>query len=157
MKALTNFLAICKSDHGGSLMELALVCPILFVLLFAAVDLGRAFFVDLEVASAAHAGAEFGSQNPSNTAGMQAAAKQNAPDLTNLTVATPAWGCECSDGTSYSASCGTTPNCTANSSRGSNVVHRVQVTASVSYSTLLPWPGLSSPITLTSTATVRGN
>ncbi len=157
MKTPVRLFALSKRDDGGSLVELALVCPIFLLLLFAAIDLGRAFYVKLEVVSAAHAGAEYGSQNPSDIAGMQAAAKQNAPDVSNLIVATPDWGCECSDGTSYSAHCSTVPTCTAGSDRGNNVVHRVQVTTSAAYQPLVPWTVIPASIPLSSTATVRGN
>lgn len=157
MNAFTRLRILSKTDRGSALVELALVMPVLLLLLFGAVDIGRAYYVGLEVANAAHAGAEFGSQYPSNAAGITAAAQQSAPELTNLVVATPTWGCECSDGSLYSANCTTSPSCTISSSRGSNVVHRVQVTASASYKPLLPWPVIPSTITLSNTATIRGN
>jgi|ERR1035438_1639482 Flp pilus assembly protein TadG len=157
MRFLTRFWILYKTDDGASILELALVTPILLLLLFGAVDFGRAYYVGLEVANAAHAGAEYGSQNPSNTAGITAAATQSAPNLTRLTVAAPTWGCECSDGSSYSANCAVTLTCVANANRGSNVVHRVQVTTSTVYNTLVPWPFIPTSITLSNTATVRGN
>ena len=157
MRFLARFCILCKADHGASLVELALVTPILFLLLMGAVDFGRAYYVGLEVADAAHAGAEYGSQNPSNIAGITAAATQSAPNLPNLTVTAPTWGCECSDGSSYTASCTTTPTCTETAIRGSNVVNRVQVTTSSAYTTVIPWPFIPSSITLSDTATVRGN
>jgi Flp pilus assembly protein TadG len=157
MRFLARFCILCKADHGASLVELALVTPILFLLLMGAVDFGRAYYVGLEVADAAHAGAEYGSQNPSSTAGITAAARQSAPNLSNLTVTPPTWGCECSDGSSYTASCTTTPTCKETAIRGSNVVNRVQVTTSSAYTTVIPWPFIPSSITLSDTATVRGN
>ena len=157
MKFLARLCVLCKTDHGAALVELAFVTPILLLLLFGAIDLGRAFYVGIEVANAAHAGAEYGSINPSNTAGITAAAQQSAPNVSNLTVAAPTWGCECSDGSSYTASCTTTTTCTANSTRGNNVVHRVQVTTSAVYKTLIPWKVIPASFTLSSTATLRGN
>jgi Flp pilus assembly protein TadG len=157
MNSLARLCAHCKATDGAALVELALVIPLLTLLVFGAIDLGRAYYLILEVANAAHAGAEYGSQNPSSTAGMTAAATQSAPDVANLTVATPTWGCECSDGSSYTASCTTTPTCNVSGTRGSNVVYRVQVKASVAYNTLVPWPGIPTPITLSNTATIRGN
>jgi Flp pilus assembly protein TadG len=145
------------ADHGSALVELALVIPILLLFVTGAIDIGHAGYVGLEVQSAAHAGVQYGSLNPSDTAGVTAAARQSAPNLANLTVSAPTWGCECSDGSSYSASCVTTPVCVASNTRGSNVVHRVQVTTSVVYRTLLPWPGIPSSITMSSKATLRGN
>jgi Flp pilus assembly protein TadG len=157
MKFLARLCVLCKANHGAALVELALVTPILLLLVIGAVDLGHAYYVDLEVENAAHAGAEYGSINPTLTAGITAAAKQSAPNLSNLTVTAPTWGCECSDGTSYSGNCSTTPVCVVTTTRGGNVVHRVQVTTSSVYTTIVPWPGIPSPITLSATAAVRGN
>lgn len=157
MKYLARFRVLSKANDGAALVELALLTPALMLLLYGAIDLGRAYYVGLEVANAAHAGAEYGSQHPSDTAGITAAAKQSAPDLSNLIVTPPTWGCECSDGTSYSASCAATTTCTANSSRGGNVVRRVQVTTSATYKTLVPWPTIPNSVTLSNTATMRGN
>jgi len=161
-----NFLAhSCirsKANDGAAMLELALVMPVLLALVFGAADLGRAYFWGLEVTNAAHAGAEYGAINfstPANitTAYVTAAATQSAPNVTGLTVSTPAWGCECSDGSSYTASCTTTPTCTATGTRGSNVVYRIKVTTSATYTTLIPWPGIPSSINFSSTATMRGN
>jgi Flp pilus assembly protein TadG len=156
-----NFLArirvLCKNNHGAALVELALVTPLLLLLFAGAIDFGGAYFVELEVANAAHAGAEYGSQNPTDTAGITAAAEQSAPNLANLTVAAPAWGCECSDGSSYNASCSPQPTCVASATRATKAVHRVQVTASSVYKTLLPWPVIPRTMTLSNTATIRGN
>ncbi len=157
MKLSTRLSVLCKASHGGSLVELAFVVPILLVLVFGAVDLGRAYYVDLEVANAAHAGAEYGSLNPGTTAGVTTAATQSAPDLNDLVVSPPTWGCECSDGTAYYASCSTRPTCSANSTRGGNVVDRVSVTTSAVYTTLVPWGVVPSSFTLSATATIRGN
>lgn len=138
-----------KNDNGSSLVELSLVAPFLILLLLGAVDFGRAYFLGMEVAGAAHAGAEYGAQNPTDTTGIRTAATNDAPDVPNLTIATPTYGCECSDGTSYSASCSTTPTCS------SNVVYRVKVTATATYSPWFPWPGIPSSMTLTNSAIMR--
>jgi len=158
MKFPGKLRVLCNSNDGAALVELALISSILLLLVSGAVDLGRAGYVGIEVQNAAHAGAEYGSLNPSDTAGMTTAAQQGAHNLSNLTVSTPTWGCECSDGSSYSANCTPTPVCTADSTRGSNVVHRVQVKTKAVYSPMVSWPGISSSsITFTGEATLRGN
>jgi Flp pilus assembly protein TadG len=132
------------------------VVPIMLLLFAGAVDFGRWFYVSLQVTNAAHAGAEYGSLNPSDTAGISAAARASAPNV-NLSTPTVSWGCECSDGTSYSANCSPAPVCSAGSSRGSNVVHRVQVTTSAVYKTWMPWLVIPASFTIPETATMRGN
>ena len=148
---------LCNANDGAALVEMALISTTLVLLVMGAVDLGRAGYVGIEVENAAHAGAEYGSLNPSDTATIKTAAQQAAPNVSTLTVTTPTWGCECSDGSSYSANCATMPVCTANSTRGSNVVHRVQVKTKAVHTPLVPWPGIPSSITLTGEATMRGN
>lgn len=40
---------------------------------------------------------------------------------------------------------------------GSNVVHRVQVTTSATYKTLVPWKVIPTSFSLSNTVTIRGN
>ena len=144
-----GFISHLSREDGGSLIELSLTLPLFFLLLFGAVDFGRAYYLAMEIAGAAHAGAEYGAQNPTDTTGMQAAARADAPDVPGLTVTTPSYGCECSDGTLFSASCTTTPSCTT------NVVYRVTVPVSVKYKPLIPWPMIPSSMTISNSATMR--
>ena len=139
-----------EAEAGASLVELALVLPVLLLLLMGAVDFGRAFYLAMEVAGAAQAGAEFGSQNPTDTAGISSAATTDAPDVAGLTVATPTYGCECADGTGYSSNCGTAPSCPAN-----NVVYPVTVKVTAPYTPWFPWPRIPASITLSNSATMR--
>jgi Flp pilus assembly protein TadG len=157
MKLLTRLRTLCNANDGSALVEMAFVVPVLLLLVMGAIDFGRAYYLKIEVTNAAHAGAEYGSQNSSDTGGMTTAARQSASDVPNLTVTTATWGCECSDGTSYSEHCSPAPTCTASSYRDTNSVKRVQVTAQSVYTTLMPWPHIPSSITLTSTATIRNN
>lgn len=144
MKLLARLRVLCKTDCGGGLVEIALVTPILMLLALGAVDYGRAYWVQIQLTNAAHAGAEYGSRNYTDTTGMTAAATAafpasgTVPKVSALTV-TSTYGCECSDGTSYSGSCSPTPVCVANATRDSSVVHRVKVTTSATYTTLFPW------------------
>jgi Flp pilus assembly protein TadG len=137
------------NDEGSSLVETALLTPALLLMMLAVVDFGRAYYLAMEVAGAAHAGAEYGVQNPADTTGIKAAATSDAPNLPNLAVTTPAYGCECSDGTSYSANCSSTPSCTT------NYVYRIDVQTSAAYKPLFPWPGIPSNLNLSSSASMR--
>jgi Flp pilus assembly protein TadG len=136
-------------DHGSSLVEAAVAMPLLLLILLGAVDLARGYFLAMEIAGAANAGAEYGSQNPTDITGMRTAATGDAADVPNL-VASPTYGCGCSDGSSFSASCAVTPSC------ATNVVYRVTVDVSATYTPQFPWPGIPSSIPLSSSATMRG-
>lgn len=138
-----------RAETGSSLVELALTLPIFLLLLMAAVDFGRVYYLAMEVAGAAHAGAEYGVQSPTDITGIKAAATADAPDVPNLSVTTPTYGCECADGTGYSASCSNSPTCSA------NVVYRVTVSVSATYKPIFPWPYIPSSMVLSNSATMR--
>lgn len=139
------------SESGTGLIELALMLPVFFLLLLGVADFGRAYYLAIEVSNAAHAGALYGSQNSTDTAGMQKAAVADAQDVPNFTTSavTATYGCECSDGSSSVASCTTTPSC------ANNVVDYVQVNTSMSYSVLFPYPGIPSPLILHGSSRMR--
>jgi Flp pilus assembly protein TadG len=139
---------LLRGDGGGSAVELALMLPLFLLLLVGTVDMGRAFYTAIEVSSAAAAGVAYGVQNPTDTAGMQAAATLDAADVTGI-VPVATWGCECSDGSSGSANCASTPSCTT------NVVKYVQVVTTFTYVPLFKYPGVPVSIPLTGKARMR--
>ena len=147
-----------RSEAGDSLVEMALLLPILTMLLLGTVDLGRLSYMSIEVSNAARAGVQYGQQNATtwtDTTGMQTAATNDATDLVgatqgNLTAVATYW-CQCSDGTSVTPSCFPgTPSCAT--------THRVDYVKVVTTATYKPWfscPGIPSSTTLTSQAVMR--
>ena len=141
--------AFLRSEtQGSSLIELALIASLFVLLMAGSVDLGQACYVAIELAAAANAGAQYGTRNPPNTAGMQQAAVLNAANLSGIGT-TAAWGCECSDGSSASASCATTPTCS------SGIVKYVTVNTSMTYKPALAFPGIPSSFSLQGNARLR--
>ncbi|QHN05332.1 pilus assembly protein [Granulicella sp. WH15] len=130
------------------MLETALLLPMLLLLLVVAVDLGRAYYVAMEVSSSAYSGAQYGTQNMTDTAGMVAASSLDAPDLPTLTPVAK-YGCECSDGSQAVDSCVSPPTCTL------NVVNYVEVDTSVTYVPILPYPGLTNSLLLQGKARMR--
>jgi Flp pilus assembly protein TadG len=145
-----NRYHLLRDECGASLVELAFVMPLFPLLLFGAIDFGRAFYLSVEVAGAAEAAAVYGSQSPTDTAGMQTVAQDDAPNVPNLSVGTPTYGTECSDGTKYTAGTSTMPTCT-----GTTAVYRVNVTVTGTYSPLIPWPGIPKSMSFSSSASMR--
>jgi Flp pilus assembly protein TadG len=147
-----------RSESGDSLVEMALLLPILTMLLLGTVDLGRLAYMSIEVSNAARAGVQYGQQNSttwSNVTGMQTAATNDATDLVganngNLTAVASYW-CQCSDGTSVTPNCFPgTPSCAT--------THRVDYVKVVTTATYKPWfpcPGIPSSTSLTSQAVMR--
>jgi Flp pilus assembly protein TadG len=151
MKKLFRFHFL-REEGGASLVELAFVLPLFPLLLFGAIDFARAFYISVELAGAAQGAALYGSANPTDVTGMQSVAQDDAPNVPNLSVSTPTTGCECPDGTLYSQNCTAPPTtCTG----GVFYVNRVNVTVTGTYSPLIPWPGVPSSMTLTSSASMR--
>jgi Flp pilus assembly protein TadG len=150
---LEQRLHFLRDERGASLVELAAMLPLFLLVLFGGLDFGRAFYLEQEIAGAAHAAAIYGSQNPTDTTGMQNAAEDDAPNVPNLSVGTPTYGCECPNGTAYSANCGTMPTTTTCS--GPSAVYRVNVTVTATYSPLFPWPKVPSSMSFSSSASMR--
>lgn len=137
-----------KAEEGTSILEAALVLPVLLLMLVVAVDLGRAYYVAIEVASAAHAGALYGAQYPTDTNGMVAASKLDAFDVPTLSAAAT-YGCECSDGSSAVVACTTAPSCSF------NVVNYAEVDTTMNYIPMLVYPGLPGSFALTGKSRMR--
>jgi Flp pilus assembly protein TadG len=145
----TNFYAAWAGrERGASLVEFGLMLPFLTLLLLGVMDYGRALYVNVEVSNAAYTGALYGTQNYSDTTGMQNAALGDAPDITSIT-ATAAYGCECSDGSNAVAGCSSQPTCSV------NVVNYVQVTTAATYKPMFPWPGVPASIAMQGSAKFR--
>ena len=134
-------------QRGSAILELAIAVPLLTLVLAGTMEFGRAFYAAAEVANAARAGVQFAAINPanaSNITGMQQAATNDAVNLSGLT-ATASKFCECSDGTSV--------DCTSGSCSGKRTYVKVVTTAQ--FQTIGTYPGIPSPFTVGSQATMR--
>lgn len=134
---------------GNSLVETALVLPVLLLILVAAVDVGRAFRAAMIVTAAARTGAAYGVLNPTDINGMLTAAQSNSSSIVTVT-STATSGCECSNGTLISCST-SSPSCSDNS------VYFVQVNSTASYKPLLTWPGIPATIPLSGQVRLRAS
>jgi Flp pilus assembly protein TadG len=89
---------------GQSIVELALMMPVMVLLVLGIVDLGRVFFAYTAVINAAREGARYGAMNPTDTAGIRTHAEQEAQGTgLALVAANPEClnpGSTCASGTS---------------------------------------------------------
>jgi Flp pilus assembly protein TadG len=153
---------ILCSQSGQTLVEVALLTPLLLALVVGGIELGRYAYIAILVGNAARAGAGYGAQNlvlSVNTAGIQAAAdndfRNNGQNVSDLTVtSTTSCGCD-NGGTTTSAACSTTTNPTAGACAAGHWVVMVQVTASGTFNSLFSYPGIPSSITVSKTSTMR--
>src|SRR5437868_14236831 len=99
-------------DKGQAFVELALVLPIFILLLVGIAEVGRLAYASIEVSNAARAGVAYAAQSHTtaqDSANIQLAATQDAPDVSSLTATTrQSCACETSAGVM-----GTSVACTA--------------------------------------------
>jgi len=144
-----------SSDCGGALVELALVLPLLLVLLFGAMDYGRAFYSSMAVTHAVRAGVQYGASsvtNSADTSGMQAAATAAASDVAGFNAIASRF-CACwTASTLTEVAMG---SCTATCTSPSVIRIYVSVTGTRTFNTLVGYPGLPSSLVITRTARMR--
>jgi Flp pilus assembly protein TadG len=164
MKKLNNFRTlprILRSQSGQSLVELALLTPILLLLVVGTVEMGRYTSLSILVGNAARAGAEYGAQNPTtagDSAGIQNAAMADLKDISGFKTqptVTSTFVCGCDNGGTIIPSPETFAACSVTCNVGAHLVTSVQVTVTGTFSSMFNYPGIPSPLTITSTATER--
>lgn len=144
------------ASTGSISVELAVTITLLVIITLPMVDLGMGAYTQMEVYNAAQAGAEYAAANPTTwTTDAVSNAVKNATSLSSVTVnpapPSPPGTCGCVvNGQIASATCGST--CASSSTAAG---HYVTVGAQATYQPLLDYPFLPSPMTLSSTATVR--
>jgi Flp pilus assembly protein TadG len=137
-----------RREEGSQLIELSIVVPMLLYLFAGAVDYGRAYYVSIEVAAAAEAGALYGVSNPTDTAGMKAAALMNGSDIATL-QSSASYGSECSDGTSAVTSPTPPPSCSV------DTLQYVEVDTTATYTPVFSYPGFQSSYAISGKSRMR--
>jgi len=144
--------SLVSSEDGQSLLELAVMAPLLLLLMAGTIVLGAFMYDGIEVGNAARAGVQYGAQTAftaGDTAGMTAAAQTDAKQITALTVSSSTY-CACDSSKSTIITCPTT-----NASPCSSTDHLdyfVQVIASGTFTPLIRFPKLPSSLTISKTA-----
>ena len=155
MRYLTQRLAVAalrclRRNEGVAAVEFAIIAPVLVVILAMIADLGLGFRYQMQVGHAARAGLQYALNNGWNSASVIAAVT-SATGLTGISASpAPFTSCGCATGSGISAAaCGS--NCPTGGTAGTYVT----VNASYAYTPILPYPSLSSPMTLTAQAVAR--
>ena len=142
-------LGCLREDAGLSAIEFALVAPFLLTFLLGVVDLGMGFQSQMAVTQAAQAGTYYAMLNGYNASAIQTVVA-NASGTSGITAPTSSSSCGCPGGTSVSVSA-----CNSTCPSGQAAGTYASVTAQLQYTPILVYPGLPSPITLTSTSMLR--
>lgn len=170
-RSMRRQLRIFHSQSGQSLVEVALVTPLLLAMLLGAIELGRYAYLSILVGNAAHAGAMYGAQGhlqAADTAGIQLAADndfQNNGQLVSTLTVTSYDSCGCDNGGTITYQGQTTLACTTSGNAAldttcggnsaANYVVMVSVTATAKFQTIFGYPWIPSPITVSRTSTMR--
>jgi len=150
MRSLTQRVAsLGGAQDGTSIVEFAILAPVLAFLLIAMVDVGRGAYYGILAANAARAGAQYGAINTTtanDVAGMQNAAKQDASNLSWTVNATPL----------CSVNGGTPAICNVSGSGPlTNTIYYVKVQVTASFPTLITYPGIPSQIPVSGSEEMR--
>jgi Flp pilus assembly protein TadG len=140
-----------SGTRGQSVLEFALLLPIMLLLLVGIIEVGRFAYYSILVANAARAGAQYGAQGlatAADTPGIQAAAENDGQNLPQLIV-TASQACGC-NGAGLSGTCPAT-GC----SLPNHPLVYVQVQATGTFNSLFNYPGLPPSFTVSSTEKMR--
>jgi Flp pilus assembly protein TadG len=120
-------------ERGASIVELAVIMTAMLLMVLGVIDLGRALYIKVEVANAAHAGALYGAQSTQTAAdstGITYAIQHEAADLgTSIVGISTNNYCQCLGGGTVTCGTGTCPT-------GVPLIEWLTVTCHVVYS---PW------------------
>jgi Flp pilus assembly protein TadG len=134
-----------SAKRGIALVEFALVLPLMLLLFAGVLDFTLLLRTAIAASDAARAGAQYGSANSTDTAGMVSKALDAAPDIADLR-ATAVRSCGCSDGTSVP--------CPGSCPSGAVLVY-VTVTAWKPVTAIFSYSQVPFPGAVLSTATMR--
>ena len=141
------------SEDGVSAIEFAVVGGALSLLLLGVLDFGIGYWDKVQVGDAARAGADYAERNGYDSTKIQSAIT-HATTLSGIQASpAPSQFCGCPNITSGVSSV----SCSATCSDGSTAGTYVTVGAQKSFMTIFAWPGVTSPMTLASSVTVRIN
>ncbi|MGC1679079.1 MAG: TadE/TadG family type IV pilus assembly protein [Candidatus Binataceae bacterium] len=146
-----------NAARGQSILEAALVAPILMFILLAVVEAGRMMYLSVALDHAADAAVEYGATTTTDgdLIGMQTAATNDvqASGLfnklypSNAFAATATNFCQCVGGAATS--------CTRNTCASGAFAVFVQAKTTAIYATLVNYPGLPAAFTMKGQATLR--
>ena len=157
--SLARIGALARDRRGMSAVEFGLAAPVFLAILTPVIDLGLAFSQQIRVNQAVEAGSQYATANPYNGstwASNVSGAMTNATTLSvSPVVGSETCGCPNSTSTAIIGGYGSPPSCTGPCPDGSNPGYYVTISASLTYTSVMPYSILGSTATLSSQAVVR--
>jgi Flp pilus assembly protein TadG len=127
-----------RGTRGQSLVEFALILPVLLILMLGTIDFGRVYFAYVSVTNAARNGAQyasFSSEAAADSDGIRNAALADTVELVNTSP--------------------TNPNVTVATGTDSQSRLYADVTVAYTFSTIFPWPGIPDSMNVARTVRAR--
>ena len=157
--------ALARDRRGMSAVEFGLAAPVFLAMLTPVIDLGLAFSQQIRVNQAVESGAQYATANPYNGTTWATNVSSAMTNATTLSVS-PVVGaetCGCPNPTStqiVTGSYGTPPSCGAQAGASdcpdsSKPGYYVTLSASLTYTSVMPYSILGSSTVLSSRADVR--
>ena len=151
-----------RHESGQSLVELALIVPLLVTLVIGIVEMGRYAYLSIVLGNSARAGAAYGAQGlaySNDPTGIQTAASNDFKDNGETSGLSVNSFSTCGCDQTGSVSPDDTATCSVKGaqtcSSGGHWVITVHVTASAKFSALFKYPGIPPSLTITDTAAMR--
>ncbi|MGH8011621.1 MAG: TadE/TadG family type IV pilus assembly protein [Candidatus Binataceae bacterium] len=147
----THVVPFGSAKNGQAAVELALLLPLLLMLLLAAADFGRLFYMSIELDSAARAGAQYGSRSVITAAdinGMESAVRLDGSNIAGIKPLASQCTCVTPAPARITA-------CPADYCRSDDDATFVKVTASAVFNTLVRYPGIPSSVALNGVAIMQ--
>jgi Flp pilus assembly protein TadG len=145
-------LKLFRSESGTSLIEFALIAPVLIFMLIGLIEVGRYAFFSIVAANAARAGVQYGAQSlatAADTSGMKSAALQDGLSLSNWTANTTATSlCSINGGALQ-------PCTTSSSGPPANTIYYVSVQVNGTFNPMLSYPGIPKNVPISGKAVMR--
>jgi hypothetical protein len=138
-------------QKGQSVLEIALLAPMLLLMLVGTIEIGRYAYFAIEATNAARAGVQYGAQSlidSKDVAGIKVAASNDAPDLMHLNV-TAKDLCACSGNPSHYV------GCPAQHCGAGHPVTFLQVNTTAQVPSLFHYPGLPATFSANGQAIMR--
>jgi uncharacterized membrane protein len=139
-----------RSRSGVAAIEAALILPVLLLLATGLFDLGSAAYENMQVQSAADAGAHYASKNTWNVTAISAAVTGGTGGSGITANPAPFQFCACPTGGTL-----TTIACASTCSTGDAPSLYARVSAQKLHSPALSFPGLPKPLTLSADSVAR--
>jgi hypothetical protein len=142
-----------RARRATATLELAVLLPFLVSLFLFATDFARAFYVTITIENAIHNGALFGSQVFDNQNQQWIGNKQYWQGPNGQLVAVETVAAELDGANLNPALADSNITITSGTDADGNKVNIVTIT--YTFTTIVPYPGIPSPLTITRTAQVR--